>query len=61
MTEPSPLLTNKQARAFLNVHERTFYRLKHEPDFPRPVRLRGTVQYRRDELEKYILKRQRAK
>lgn len=34
-----PLLTARDVQALLRISARTFYRYRHRPDFPRPLKL----------------------
>jgi predicted DNA-binding transcriptional regulator AlpA len=61
MSEQQRLLTARQVMGLLAVSERTFYRLKHDPGFPKPVRIRRCIRYRLEDVEKFIQHHQRAR
>lgn len=37
MPEQDPLLTAREVQQVLRISRRTFYRLRHRPDFPAPL------------------------
>ena len=61
MSEQQRLLSARKVIELLAVSERTFYRLKHDPGFPKPIRIRRCIRYRLEDVEKFIQSHQRAR
>ncbi len=47
-------LTAKQLAALMQVSLRTLWRMRSAEQLPSPVRIGGTIRWRRDEIEKWI-------
>jgi predicted DNA-binding transcriptional regulator AlpA len=60
MTDPKelstldPLLTRNDLEAILQVGERTIRRLVATGQFPRPIRLGGTLRWRKEEVRAFL-------
>lgn len=55
MSNPSPLLTVKQACAYLQICRAHFYSLlKTDPNFPKPIRLGQTVRFKEVDFGHYV-------
>ena len=55
MSNPSPLLTVKQACAYLQICRAHFYSLlKSDPNFPKPIRLGQTVRFKAADFGRYV-------
>ena len=55
MFNPSPLLTVKQACAYLQICRAHFYSLlKTDPNFPKPIRLGQTVRFKAADFGHYV-------
>jgi predicted DNA-binding transcriptional regulator AlpA len=52
--EPAVLLNANETAAMLNVHRRTFTRMRKESSFPRPVKLGTSTRWRRNDVERYL-------
>jgi len=48
--ESSPLLTAKQVATWLQISERTLWRMRSAGQLPAPLRVGGTVRWRRDAI-----------
>ena len=53
------LLTTKEAAELVGTSRYTINRLRAENDFPIPIRLRGSLRFRRDEIERWLANRPR--
>jgi hypothetical protein len=51
----APLLTAQQAGAILRIEPRTLQNWRHRGGGPKYVKVGGSVRYRREDLEEYIL------
>ena len=49
----------KETSKLVGISTHTINRLRREDDFPIPIRLRGTIRFRRDEVEAWLLDRPR--
>lgn len=55
MSNPSPLLTVKQACAYLQICRAHFYSLlKSDPSFPKPIRLGQTIRFKAIDFGRYV-------
>ena len=55
MSNPSPLLTVKQACSYLQICRAHFYSLlKTDPNFPKPIRLGQTVRFKAADFGHYL-------
>lgn len=55
MSNPSPLLTVKQACAYLQICRAHFYSLlKSDPSFPKPIRLGQTIRFKATDFGRYV-------
>jgi hypothetical protein len=51
---PTPLLLRQRAAwTYLGVSRTLWFKLKHRPDFPKPVELEGVQYWRRADLDKF--------
>lgn len=53
------LLTTEQTVKFTGLSTTTINRLRRDGDFVVPIRMRGTIRYRLDELEQWLADRPR--
>ena len=49
------LLTLEELRTRLAVSRTTCWRVRSQPDFPRPVRIRGAVRFVTEDVEKWLV------
>lgn len=48
------MLRQSQILEVLGVSRTTFYRLRRDTDFPKPVRMLGLLRWRKDEVQAWI-------
>ena len=53
------LLSIKETSKLVGISTHTINRLRREGDFPIAIRLRGTIRFRQDEVEEWLLDRPR--
>lgn len=55
---PKPAWVNQaEVAALVGVHVRTLRRLRKEPSFPKPVTTGRMLRWRRDEVERFLLRK----
>ena len=54
LPESIALLTAKQVTAWLQISQRTLWRMRSAGQLPEPLRLGGTVRWRKEELDAWL-------
>lgn len=54
VSESAALLTAKQVAAWLQISQRTLWRMRSAGQLPEPLRVGGTVRWRKDALEAWL-------